>query len=825
MSMDIRGMVSQVGTELENDILQLIRAGLEHYVEPGEWTEIRTFQPGTESRWFSDLDAAASYALGQSKRKEIKAVYFIPNPIDPESLVDPRDGIAYKIKPGLPDKNGRVKIATQAEDILRRYWLLIDVDPERKPKASNATDGERAAAGQVMDAVMADLHGRGFMAPMLASSGNGWHCVYPIDLPSNDGSREQIRAFLHGLQSLYGTAAAKVDVLVFDAPRIWKTIGTITRKGRHTAERPQRRAGVVGGYPTREDCWAARPTNNVAMVNTLQDWLASGVNMTGTKAQASPAPAAAAPTRSTPSSTSVLDRARAYAAKIAPAISGQQGHTAMVVAAGKVIHGFDLSVSDTVHVMSEYNARCVPPFSDAEFTRKIDEADAKSWDKPRGHLRDEPRKNDRQVIGSPGSPSGANTVGHLDGGHLDGSKNNNSPIGTLHTHARATEVAATTTEEHPPVLEPQWGWRTETLDKVRPIPINWIVRAPDGRGFLPAGLSALCGDGGAGKSTLIRALMAQITSGEGPFFVEGLGDALIVVSEDDEGSVILPHILSCGGDPRRIHCLRGTTSGPKGTPQPTPEELMSAWLDDHPEVKLVVLDVLASWASDRNMDLNKATDCRALLDPLNKMAQKRGVAIVILHHNTKNTMSSALHKVSGSAQIVNACRIVWIAGKSRDESHRTCAYTKGNLVGRSKGFNYTEELVSPQGVKDYALEFGITFDGDFDAETFRKLIALDGPVSTADEVAAGPMAGEPGINTKGAACLAWLKEVMEDAGQMLDKPLTELAAQEGFTGGTLKRAKAQAREAGWLRAGKLDNQWMNYFTRIPTVQQDHETED
>ena len=68
--MNIRGMVSQVGTESETDIQQLIRAGLEHYVEPGKWTEIRTFQPTTESRWFSDLDAAASYALGQSKRKD-----------------------------------------------------------------------------------------------------------------------------------------------------------------------------------------------------------------------------------------------------------------------------------------------------------------------------------------------------------------------------------------------------------------------------------------------------------------------------------------------------------------------------------------------------------------------------------------------------------------------------------------------------------------------------------------------------------------------------------------------------------------------------------
>jgi hypothetical protein len=493
--------------------------------------------------------------------------------------------------------------------------------------------------------------------------------------------------------------------------------------------------------------------------------------------------------------TNVLERAKKYLSVMDPSIKGDPGNPQLVKAACRVVQGFNLDPTTALEAIAEWNSRCVPPWSDKELRYTILRAKDRPSDKPVGYLLNSPR-----------------TVGQLDSWTLgDGQQQQQTKIEVSpHAHTRETD----------------WQWETETLDKIRPVPVRWIVRAPDGKGFLPAGLAVISGDPGMGKSTLIRAVMAQITSGQGPFQVDGQGDVLIVVAEDDESSIVLPHILSCGGDPRRIHCLRTTQQGPKGTVKPEPEDLLRSWLDGHPETKLVVFDVLASWASSLGKDLNKGQDCRAILDPLNKIGQDRGMAMAVLHHNTKST-ASALNKVSGSQQIAATARCVWIVGENpNDPAIRTVAMTKANLPGRSSGFNYREELLEPAQVKERALSYGITFDGEFEPDTFKRLIAVDGPVSTANEIAAGyAKTDEPGKCTKGQECLSWLKELMAEVGEILDKPLMDQAGRAGYTGGTVKRAKKEAREAGWLRSGKINNEWINYFTSDPTVQLDQETSD
>jgi hypothetical protein len=66
---------------------------------------------------------------------------------------------------------------------------------------------------------------------------------------------------------------------------------------------------------------------------------------------------------------------------------------------------------------------------------------------------------------------------------------------------------------------------------------------------------------------------------------------------------------------------------------------------------------------------------------------------------------------------------------------------------------------------------------------------------------------------------------MAEVGEILDKPLKERAEKAGYSGGTVFRAKGQAKEAGWLRVQKINGQWMNYFIMAPTIQLDQETSD
>lgn len=67
----------------------------------------------------------------------------------------------------------------------------------------------------------------------------------------------------------------------------------------------------------------------------------------------------------------IPDRARAYLAKMPPAISKAGGHTAAFNVALALVKGFDLSEETALDLMREWNATCVPPWSEAELRHKI----------------------------------------------------------------------------------------------------------------------------------------------------------------------------------------------------------------------------------------------------------------------------------------------------------------------------------------------------------------------------------------------------------------------------------------------------------------------
>lgn len=69
-----------------------------------------------------------------------------------------------------------------------------------------------------------------------------------------------------------------------------------------------------------------------------------------------------------------LRRARLYAGSVPPAIEGQGGDAHTFNLCCKLVRGFALSESDTFDVLSEWNTKCLPPWSDAELQAKIQNA-------------------------------------------------------------------------------------------------------------------------------------------------------------------------------------------------------------------------------------------------------------------------------------------------------------------------------------------------------------------------------------------------------------------------------------------------------------------
>ena len=216
--------------------------------------------------------------------------------------------------------------------------------------------------------------------------------------------------------------------------------------------------------------------------------------------------------------------------------------------------------------------------------------------------------------------------------------------------------------------EPIWTLQTEPLSQVKPVPVQWVVRAPDGGGLLPSGLVIFVGDPGAGKSTITRQIISSVTTGAGDFEAEP-GEVLILYWEDDEASDILPHVLACGGDPRRVHLTRGITSdiGDSQAFAPVHLGLVREHLEKNPNIKLVVIDVLASMTSSGGRDSHNGEDIRGILDPLHKLGQELGVAILLLHHQNKRVGESALTRIGGSVQIAGTARLVWLIASDPDQ--------------------------------------------------------------------------------------------------------------------------------------------------------------
>jgi P4 family phage/plasmid primase-like protien len=192
--------------------------------------EVRLFRPTGVAVGYFDNWEDALRAVG-SEPTQYKAAYFTLNPL--------------KLPTGIPVNPASLHSsanAAGASDIARRTWLLVDLDPPR-PAGMNSTEDEKQAAREEAERAREYLRSRNWPEPMLGDSGNGWHMLYRIDLPNDEGTTELVRGILSRLHQL----VPMVDAGNFDAPRLCKLYGSWARKGEHSEERPWRRSAIVEG--------------------------------------------------------------------------------------------------------------------------------------------------------------------------------------------------------------------------------------------------------------------------------------------------------------------------------------------------------------------------------------------------------------------------------------------------------------------------------------------------------------------------------------------------------------------------------------------------
>lgn len=336
-----------------------LEAFLRLVLQPGTAVELRAIGSRSAGRWICRFPAEqvsdiTEFALAHSGLA--RGVYFTLNPLHP---------------PVLSSGNSATK-----KDVLRRRLLLIDADPER-PGQVSSTDSEKGGSRQLIQRVRDYLREKGWPEPILCDSGNGYHLLYRVDLPTEDGGL--IQRVLHALGDTFDTDSVKIDRKVFDPTRLCKLPYTLVCKGPNTPERPHPPSCVL-------DMPSELLPVTVEQLEAIAGPLSSEQHKEGEIKAKNGLPDIQSNGRPVvpPKHVDwVSRRARAYLEKVPPAVEGQGGDRATFAVACILENDFALPFSVAWPLLLEWNKKCKPPWEEKDLLYKWEQA-VKTSKGPRG---------------------------------------------------------------------------------------------------------------------------------------------------------------------------------------------------------------------------------------------------------------------------------------------------------------------------------------------------------------------------------------------------------------------------------------------------------
>jgi len=249
---------------------------------------------------------------------------------------------------------------------------------------------------------------------------------------------------------------------------------------------------------------------------------------------------------------------------------------------------------------------------------------------------------------------------------------------------RIKEMAAgvaTLPMEFPDLIWEQDGQHDEFVDltKVPPkeLPKHWGGRFVEGTHTL------LVGEPEAAKSSLMLDLAARVSKGDyWPLSEERapLGDVIILSSEDDPQTVMLPKLKAMGADLSRIHPLKldvPFTIAQAGR--------LKQWLQRFPAAKLIEIDPLLSFTGD--LGVNAPGVIRPALEALARAAPN--CIILGLSHLNKQEDRSALTRILGSTDFRALARSILVnVHWPQDELHFYTLHIKYSYGSRKTTLSY-----------------------------------------------------------------------------------------------------------------------------------------
>ena len=173
-------------------------------------------------------------------------------------------------------------------------------------------------------------------------------------------------------------------------------------------------------------------------------------------------------------------------------------------------------------------------------------------------------------------------------------------------------------------------------------PLQWVV--PD---LLPEGVTVLGGKPKMGKSWLALGLGIAVASGGVALGTKPVqrGEVLYLALEDNPRRLQkrLGKLLDGGGAPPGLHIATDWPRMDEGGGQ-----ILEDWLKEHPEARLVVVDILKKVRPRLGANRNVYEADYEALEAMQRLAGEYGVGILVVHHLRKMGASDPLDELSGS---------------------------------------------------------------------------------------------------------------------------------------------------------------------------------
>jgi putative DNA primase/helicase len=218
----------------------------------------------------------------------------------------------------------------------------------------------------------------------------------------------------------------------------------------------------------------------------------------------------------------------------------------------------------------------------------------------------------------------------------------------------------------------------------------WFERIPLGR------ITLLVGRPGEGKSFLTTDITARVTRGRD--FPDSSpcprGSVILISAEDDPSDTIRPRLDAHNADVSKVHLLSGVEwvheDGERREVMFTLanlEVLETAIKRIRP--KLLVIDPIGSFLGG-DADAHRDNDVRAVLAPVARLAEKYGVAVLIVAHRRKSGGTNADETALGSRAFTGIARAVWHLSRDPNNKFRRLLLPgKNNLSVEGTGLGFT----------------------------------------------------------------------------------------------------------------------------------------